>query len=335
MSKSPIRVVVTGAAGQISYSLLALIAKGDVFGADQPIDLVMLDLPFAADAMKGVQMELQDCAFPSLNSITATTDQTEGFTNIDIAVLVGAFPRKPGMERKDMLEKNAQIFQTQGKLIDTVAKKTVKVLVVGNPANTNALIASSCAPSIPKENFSALTRLDQNRATAQIAAASGVQADAVQNVCIWGNHSATQYPDAWNGTVNKDGKTIKATEAVNNDEWLKSDFITTVQKRGAAVLAARKFSSAMSAAKAIGDHLRDWVNGTNGRWVSMAVNSTGNKYNVPEGLIYSFPVTCQNGSWSIVEGLEVSSFSREKLDATAAELAEEKGFAMDFLKIAA
>jgi len=335
MSKSPIRVVVTGAAGQISYSLLALIAKGDVFGADQPIDLVMLDLPFAADAMKGVQMELQDCAFPSLNSITATTDQTEGFTNIDIAVLVGAFPRKPGMERKDMLEKNAQIFQTQGKLIDTVAKKTVKVLVVGNPANTNALIASSCAPSIPKENFSALTRLDQNRATAQIAAASGVQADAVQNVCIWGNHSATQYPDAWNGTVNKDGKTIKATEAVNNDEWLKSDFITTVQKRGAAVLAARKFSSAMSAAKAIGDHLRDWVNGTNGRWVSMAVNSTGNKYNVPEGLIYSFPVTCQNGSWIIVEGLEVSSFSREKLDATAAELAEEKGFAMDFLKIAA
>jgi len=335
MSKSPIRVVVTGAAGQISYSLLALIAKGDVFGADQPIDLVMLDLPFAADAMKGVQMELQDCAFPSLNSITATTDQTEGFTNIDIAVLVGAFPRKPGMERKDMLEKNAQIFQTQGKLIDTVAKKTVKVLVVGNPANTNALIASSCAPSIPKENFSALTRLDQNRATAQIAAASGVQADAVQNVCIWGNHSATQYPDAWNGTVNKDGKAIKATEAVNNDEWLKSDFITTVQKRGAAVLAARKFSSAMSAAKAIGDHLRDWVNGTNGRWVSMAVNSTGNKYNVPEGLIYSFPVTCQNGSWSIVEGLEVSSFSREKLDATAAELAEEKGFAMDFLKIAA
>merc|ERR1711915_648486 len=295
MSKSPIRVVVTGAAGQISYSLLALIAKGDVFGADQPIDLVMLDLPFAADAMKGVQMELQDCAFPSLNSITATTDQTEGFTNIDIAVLVGAFPRKPGMERKDMLEKNAEIFQTQGKLIDTVAKKTVKFLVVGNPANTNALIASSCAPSIPKENFSALTRLDQNRATAQIAAASGVQADAVQNVCIWGNHSATQYPDAWNGTVNKDGKTIKA----------------------------------------IGDHLRDWVNGTNGRWVSMAVNSTGNKYNVPEGLIYSFPVTCQNGSWSIVEGLEVSSFSREKLDATAAELAEEKGFAMDFLKIAA
>lgn len=335
MSKSPIRVVVTGAAGQISYSLLALIAKGDVFGADQPIDLVMLDLPFAADAMKGVQMELQDCAFPSLNSITATTDQTEGFTNIDIAVLVGAFPRKPGMERKDMLEKNAQIFQTQGKLIDTVAKKTVKVLVVGNPANTNALIASSCAPSIPKENFSALTRLDQNRATAQIAAASGVQADAVQNVCIWGNHSATQYPDAWNGTVNKDGKTIKATEAVNNDEWLKSDFITTVQKRGAAVLAARKFSSAMSAAKAIGDHLRDWVNGTSGRWVSMAVNSTGNKYNVPEGLIYSFPVTCQNGSWTIVDGLEVSSFSREKLDATAAELAEEKGFAMDFLKIAA
>merc|ERR1712227_45359 len=239
-------------------------------------------------------MELQDCAFPNLNSIKCTTDQTEAFTDIDVAVLV-----------------------------------------VGNPANTNALIASTCAPSIPKENFSALTRLDQNRATAQIAAASGVQADAVKNVCIWGNHSATQYPDAWNGTVEKDGKTIKATEAVNNDEWLKSEFITTVQKRGAAVLAARKFSSAMSAAKAIGDHLRDWVNGSNGRWVSMAVNSTGNKYNVPEGLIYSFPVTCQNGSWTIVDGLDVSSFSREKLDVTAAELGEEKAFALDFLKIAA
>jgi len=245
------------------------------------------------------------------------------------------FPENPEWSEKICSRKNAQIFQTQGKLIDTVAKKTVKVLVVGNPANTNALIASTCAPSIPKENFSALTRLDQNRATAQIAAASGVQADAVKNVCIWGNHSATQYPDAWNGTVEKDGKTIKATEAVNNDEWLKSEFITTVQKRGAAVLAARKFSSAMSAAKAIGDHLRDWVNGSNGRWVSMAVNSTGNKYNVPEGLIYSFPVTCQNGSWTIVDGLDVSSFSREKLDATAAELGEEKAFALDFLKIAA
>merc|ERR1711973_469392 len=276
MTKAPIRVVVTGAAGQISYSLLALIAKGDVFGQDQPIDLVMLDLPFAADAMKGVQMELQDCAFPSLNSITATTDQTEGFTNIDIAVLVGAFPRKPGMERKDMLEKNAQIFQTQGKLIDTVAKKTVKVLVVGNPANTNALIASQCAPSIPKENFSALTRLDQNRATSQIAMKCGVPANKVEKVTIWGNHSATQYPDAWSATV--DG--AAAQSKVNDDAWLKEGFITTVQKRGAAVLEARKFSSAMSAAKAIGDHLRDWINGSSGRWVSMAVNSTGNKYNI-------------------------------------------------------
>jgi len=333
MAKAPIRVVVTGAAGQISYSLLALIAKGDVFGNDQPVDLVMLDLSFAAEAMKGVQMELQDCAFPMLNSITATTDQTEGFTDIDVAVLVGAFPRKPGMERKDMLAKNAEIFQAQGKLLDTVAKKTVKVLVVGNPANTNALIASRCAPSIPKENFSAMTRLDQNRATAQIAAKSGVSSDKVKNVCIWGNHSATQYPDAWNGEVEKDGKTVTAVAAVNNDEWLKSEFIETVQKRGAAVLAARKLSSAMSAAKAIGDHLRDWVCGSSGRWVSMGVNSDGNKYNVPEGLIYSFPVTCQNGSWAIVEGLNVSAFSREKLDATAAELEEEKSFALDFLKI--
>jgi len=327
------RVVVTGAAGQISYSLLGLIAKGDVFGADQPIDLVMLDLPFAADAMAGVVMELQDCAFSNLNSIKCTTDQTDAFTDIDIAVLVGAFPRKPGMERKDMLAKNAEIFQAQGKLLDTVAKKTVKVLVVGNPANTNALIASTCAPSIPKENFSAMTRLDQNRATAQIANKAGVSADKVKNVCIWGNHSATQYPDAWNGEVEKDGKTISAVEAVNNDEWMKSEFIETVQKRGAAVLAARKLSSAMSAAKAIGDHLRDWVLGSNGRWVSMGVNSNGNKYNVPEGLIYSFPLTCQNGSWAAVEGLNVSAFSREKLDATAAELQEERTFALDFLKL--
>lgn len=333
MSKMPMRVVVTGAAGQISYSLLGLIAKGDVFGQDQPIDLVMLDLPFAADAMAGVVMELQDCAFPNLNSIKCTTDQTDAFTDIDVAVLVGAFPRKPGMERKDMLAKNAEIFQAQGKLLDTVAKKTVKVLVVGNPANTNALIASTCAPSIPKENFSALTRLDQNRATAQIANKAGVAADKVKNVCIWGNHSATQYPDAWNGAVEKDGKSITAVEGVNNDEWLKTEFIETVQKRGAAVLAARKLSSAMSAAKAIGDHLRDWVLGSNGRWVSMAVNSTGNKYNVPEGLIYSFPVTTNNGSWAAVEGLTVSAFSREKLDATAAELQEEKAFALDFLKI--
>jgi len=278
-------------------------------------------------------MELQDCAFPMLNSIRATTDQSEAFTEIDVAVLVGAFPRKPGMERKDMLAKNAEIFQAQGKLLDTVAKKTVKVLVVGNPANTNALIASTCAPSIPKENFSALTRLDQNRATGQIAAKAGVSADKVKNVCIWGNHSATQYPDAWNGQVDKDGKICSAVEAVNNDEWLKSEFIETVQKRGAAVLAARKLSSAMSAAKAIGDHLRDWVCGSSGRWVSMAVNSTGNKYNVPEGLIYSFPVTCQDGSWTIVENVSVSAFSREKLDATATELSEEKAFALDFLKI--
>merc|ERR1712142_1291188 len=303
-------------------------------GADQPIDLVMLDLPFAEAALGGVVMELQDCAFPLVNSLTATCDQTAAFTDIDVAVLVGAFPRRPGMERKDMLEKNAEIFKAQGKLLDTVAKKTVKVLVVGNPANTNALIASTCAPSIPKENFSALTRLDQNRATAQIANKAGVAADKVKNVCIWGNHSATQYPDAWNGTVEKDGKSITAVQGVNNDEWLKTEFIETVQKRGAAVLAARKLSSAMSAAKAIGDHLRDWVLGSNGRWVSMAVNSTGNKYNVPEGLIYSFPVTTNNGSWAAVEGLTVSAFSREKLDATAAELQEEKAFALDFLNIA-
>lgn len=328
------RVVVTGAAGQISYSLLGLIAKGDVFGADQPIDLVMLDLSFAEAALGGVVMELQDCAFPLVNSLTATCDQTAAFTDIDVAVLVGAFPRRPGMERKDMLEKNAEIFQAQGKLLDTVAKKSVKVLVVGNPANTNALIASACAPSIPKENFSALTRLDQNRATSQIAMKSGVTANCVEKVTIWGNHSATQYPDAWQATVTKDGKTVSATDAVNDDAWLKGDFITTVQKRGAAVLEARKLSSAMSAAKAIGDHLRDWICGSNGKWVSMAVNSTGNTYNIPEGLIYSFPVTCEAGKWTAVTGVSISDFSREKLTATANELDEEKKYAFEFLKIA-
>jgi len=330
MTKAPLRVVVTGAAGQISYSLLGLIAKGDVFGDDQPIDLVMLDLPFAEAALGGVVMELQDCAHPLVNSLTPTCDQTEAFTNVDVAVLVGAFPRRPGMERKDMLEKNAEIFKAQGQLLDTVAKKTVKVLVVGNPANTNALIASQCAPSIPKENFSALTRLDQNRATSQIAMRCNVPANKVEKVTIWGNHSATQYPDAWSATV--DG--ASAQSKVNDDAWLKSDFITTVQKRGAAVLEARKFSSAMSAAKAIGDHLRDWINGTSGRWVSMAVNSTGNSYNIPEGLIYSFPVTCEGGKWTIVPGVAVSDFSREKLTATANELEEERKLAFEFLNIA-
>jgi malate dehydrogenase len=294
----------------------------------------MLDLSFAEAALGGVVMELQDCAFPLVNSLTATCDQTAAFTDIDVAVLVGAFPRRPGMERKDMLEKNAEIFQAQGKLLDTVAKKTVKVLVVGNPANTNALIASTCAPSIPKENFSALTRLDQNRATSQIAMKSGVTANKVEKVTIWGNHSATQYPDAWQATVEKDGKSVSASTAVNDDAWLKGDFITTVQKRGAAVLEARKLSSAMSAAKAIGDHLRDWICGSNGRWVSMAVNSTGNTYSIPEGLIYSFPVTCEAGKWTPVTGLTISDFSREKLTATANELAEEKQFALEFLKIA-
>merc|ERR1711970_572357 len=330
MAKSPMKVVVTGAAGQISYSLLGLIAKGDVFGSDQPIDLVMLDLPFAEAALGGVVMELQDCAFPLVNSLTATCDQTAAFTDIDVAVLVGAFPRRPGMERKDMLEKNAEIFKAQGQLLDTVAKKSVKVLVVGNPANTNALIASQCAPSIPKENFSALTRLDQNRATSQIAMKCNVPANQVEQVTIWGNHSATQYPDAWSAKVAGDAAQAK----VNDDEWLKNGFITTVQKRGAAVLEARKFSSAMSAAKAIGDHLRDWINGTSGRWVSMAVNSTGNTYGIPEGLIYSFPVTCEGGKWTIVNGVAVSDFSREKLVATANELEEERKMAFEFLNIA-
>merc|ERR1719210_27374 len=275
-------------------------------------------------------MEVADCAMPLVKAVLATDDATKAFTGIDAAFLVGAMPRREGMERKDLLAANVKIFKVQGQALDAVAKKSVKVLVVGNPANTNALIASQCAPSIPKENFSALTRLDQNRATSQIAMKCGVPANKVEKVTIWGNHSATQYPDAWQATVN--GK--PATECVNDDAWLKGDFITTVQKRGAAVLEARKLSSAMSAAKAIGDHLRDWICGSNGRWVSMAVNSTGNKYNIPEGLIYSFPVTCEAGKWTIVDGVAVSDFSREKLVATANELEEERKLAFEFLNIA-
>jgi len=321
MSDSAIRVLITGAAGQIGYALCPKIANGEVFGQNQKVILHLLDIPVAEASLNGVVMELQDCAFPCLAGIVATTDVETAFKDIDYALLVGAMPRRQGMLRKDLLAANANIFKVQGAALDKYAKKSVKTLVVGNPANTNALIAAQCAPSIPKEQFSALTRLDHNRAAAQVALKVGVSVDSVKNVTIWGNHSSTQYPDVWHANVN--GKS--ASEAVNDDAWLKSDFISTVQQRGKAIIDARKMSSAMSAAKAICDHVRNWHCGSSSdSWVSMGVWSNGNSYGIPEGIIYSFPVKCNAGKWEIVSGLEIDEFSKNKMMATAEELAEEK-----------
>lgn len=317
-------VCITGAAGQIAYSLLYSVAKGDVFGKDQPIVLYLLDIPPMMTALNGVVMELQDCALPLLHGIVATADAKEAFTNIDVAILVGAMPRKEGMERKDLLKANAKIFVQQGKVLNEVAKKTVKVLVVGNPANTNCYITHQKAPSIPAKNFSCLTRLDQNRATSQVAARLGKRIDEVKNIIIWGNHSSTQYPDVNHGVVLDKGAQVSIRDVVKDDDYLNGDFIKTVQKRGAAIISARKLSSAMSAAKAICDHMRDWWFGTSeNEWVSMGVVSDGS-YGIPEGIVYSFPVKISNGEWTIVQGLAISDFSREKMDATAKELLQEK-----------
>uniref|UniRef100_A0A8D0BNF1 Malate dehydrogenase n=1 Tax=Salvator merianae TaxID=96440 RepID=A0A8D0BNF1_SALMN len=330
-----IRVLVTGAAGQIAYSLLYGIARGDVFGKDQPLTLVLLDITPMMTVLDGVLMELQDCALPLLREVIATDKEDVAFKDLDVAILVGSMPRKEGMERKDLLKANVKIFKSQGAALDKYAKKTVKVIVVGNPANTNCLIASKSAPSIPKENFSCLTRLDHNRAKAQIALRLGVTAKDVKNCIIWGNHSSTQYPDVNHATVNLQGKDVGVYEAVKNDDWLKGSFITTVQQRGAAVIKARKLSSAMSAAKAICDHVRDlWFGTPEGEFVSMGVISDGNCYGVPEGLIYSFPVAIKDKTWKLVEGLPVNDFSREKMDLTAKELTEEKETAVEFLSSA-
>jgi len=327
MGEEPLRVCVTGAAGQIAYSLLYSVAKGDVFGKSQPITLLLLDIEVMLPILDGVIMELQDCAFPLLREIIPSADPLVAFKNIDVALLVGAMPRKEGMERKDLLAANAKIFVAQGKALDEVAKKTVKVLVVGNPANTNALIASKNAKSIPPQNFTAMTRLDQNRARAQIAQRLGSKSENVRNVAIWGNHSSTQYPDVHHAMfVKEDGSECPVYEAVKDDSWLQGEFIKNVQLRGAAVIKARKLSSAMSAAKACADHMRDWWFGTKeGEWVSMGVITEGKPYDIPEGLIYSFPCTIgPDHSWKIVEGLKINDFSREKMDATAKELAQEK-----------
>lgn len=328
MSAEPIRVVVTGAAGQIAYSLLYMIAKGDVFGHDQPLILHLLDIPPMMGVLDGVVMELDDCALPLLRQVVPTADPIVAFKDVSAAFLVGSMPRKQGMERKDLLSANVKIFKVQGDTLDKYAKKDVKVLVVGNPANTNALVCSHYAPSIPRENFTAMTRLDQNRAQANIANKLSVPIENVRNVIIWGNHSATQFPDVKHATA-KVGNGDKAVyDAINNKTYLEGEFIELIQKRGASVIAARKMSSAMSAAKAASDHMRDWWNGTKaGQYVSMGVISDGS-YGVPKDIVFSFPVEIKNKKWSIVQGLAVDAFARSKLDVTATELLEEKEEAM-------
>ena len=320
MSTTPVKVAVTGAAGQICYSLLFRIASGALLGPNQPVELRLLEITPALKALEGVVMELDDCAFPLLSGIEIGDDATKVFDGTNIALLVGARPRTAGMERGDLLSANGAIFTAQGKALNDVAADDIRVLVTGNPANTNALIAMSNAPDIPKERFNALTRLDHNRAISQLSAKLGVPVTEIKKMTIWGNHSATQYPDMFHAEVN--GKS--AAELVNDEAWLSSEFIPTVAKRGAAIIAARGASSAASAANATVEHMHDWVLGTpEGDWVSMAVPSDGS-YGVPEGLISSFPCTVTDGAYSIVQGLEINDFSRERIDASVAELVEER-----------
>ncbi|HLT70476.1 MAG TPA: malate dehydrogenase, partial [Acidimicrobiales bacterium] len=322
----PVRVAVTGAAGQIGYALLFRIASGQMLGEDQPVRLQLLEIPQALGALEGVRMELEDCAFPLLDGVVCTADADEAFEGADYALLVGAMPRKEGMERSDLLEANGAIFTAQGRALSNSANPTVKVLVVGNPANTNALIAMNNAPNIPDRQFTAMTRLDHNRAKAQLAAKAGVNVGEVTRMTIWGNHSSTQYPDVFHAQVA--GK--PAFEAVGNDrEWLEGDFIPTVQQRGAAVIKARGLSSAASAANAAIDHMRSWALGTpEGDWVSMAVPSDGS-YGVPEGLVSGFPCTCSGGDYQIVQGLDIDEFSRERIDVSVQELEAERSTVAD------
>ncbi|HEX2133111.1 MAG TPA: malate dehydrogenase [Actinophytocola sp.] len=316
-SKAAVKVTVTGAAGQIGYALLFRIASGQLLGPDTPVRLSLLEIPPALKAAEGTAMELDDCAFPLLTGIDITDDAKRAFDGVNVAMLVGARPRTKGMERGDLLEANGGIFKPQGEAINAGAADDVRVLVVGNPANTNALIAKAHAPDVPGERFTAMTRLDHNRALSQLAAKLGVPVTEIAKMTIWGNHSATQYPDLFHAEVG--GQTAAA--AVNDDAWLRDTFIPTVAKRGAAIIEARGASSAASAANAAIDHVHDWVNGTD--WTSMAVVSDGS-YGVPEGLISSFPVRCADGKWEIVQGLEIDDFSREKIDASVAELTEER-----------
>ena len=317
--KTPVTVTVTGAAGQIGYALLFRIASGAMLGDDQPVRLNLLDITPALDALEGVRMELDDCAFPLLAGITCSDDPNVAFADTDYALLVGARPRGPGMERKDLLEANAAIFSAQGQAMNAVASRNIKVLVVGNPANTNALIAMHNAPDIAGTQFTAMTRLDHNRAITQIAQKTGTRTTEVTHMTIWGNHSATQYPDLYNTRINGE----PAIELVDQT-WFENTFIPTVQQRGAAIIKARGASSAASAANAAIDHMRTWALGTDENdWTSMGVLSTG-AYGVPEGLIYSFPCVCKDGVYQVVEGVEINEFSRVRMDATAQELSEER-----------
>lgn len=320
-SKPAMRVAVTGAAGQIGYALLFRIASGEMLGSDQPVILQLLEIPNekAQAALQGVMMELDDCAFPLLQGMSAHSDPNTAFKDVDVALLVGARPRGPGMERKDLLEMNAQIFTEQGKALNAVAKRDVKVLVVGNPANTNAYIAMKSAPDLPAKNFTAMLRLDHNRALSQLATKSGKAVADIKNLVVWGNHSPTMYPDIRFATAQGE----KLAALINDEDWNRNEFIPTVGKRGAAIIEARGLSSAASAANAAIDHIRDWVLGSQGEWVTMGVPSDGS-YGIPEGIIYGVPVTTENGEYTRVTNLEIDDFSRERMDYTLNELLEER-----------
>jgi len=321
MGKSAVRVAVTGAAGQIGYSLLFRIASGEMLGKDQPVILQLLEIPDpkAQAALKGVMMELDDCAFPLVAGMTASADPKQAFKDAEIALLVGARPRTKGMERKDLLEANGAIFTVQGKALNEVASRKVKILVVGNPANTNAYIAMKSAPDLPRENFTAMLRLDHNRSLSQLAAKTGKSVDSIEKMIVWGNHSPTMYPDYRFATIGGQ----PAPTVVNDEKWYRETFLPTVGKRGAAIIEARGLSSAASAANAAIDHVRDWVTGTNGKWVTMGIASDGS-YGIPDGTIYGFPVTCAGGKYQMIKGLAVDEFSRVKMDATLKELQEER-----------
>lgn len=326
MSRAPVRIAITGAAGQIGYQLCFRIASGQMLGSDQPVILQLLEIPPALGALKGVAMELEDCAFPTLAGVVATDQPDEAFRDADYALLVGAKPRGPGMERKDLLMGNAQIFSVQGKSLNSHASREVKVLVVGNPANTNALIAQQNAPDLNPANFTAMTRLDHNRALAQLAANTGKHVSDISNVIIWGNHSATQYPDISHCTISS-----KPAAELADAAWLKDEFIPVVQQRGAAIIKARGLSSAASAASAAIDHMRDWALGTRpGEWTSMAIPADGS-YGIKAGVIYSYPVTCAKGHYKIVQDLKISEFSRKLMEVTEKELREERAAVQELL----
>ena len=325
--KKPVRVAVTGAAGQIGYALLFRIASGEMLGKDQPVILQLLDLPQAQNAVKGVMMELQDCAFPLLAGMIASDDPEVAFKDAEIAILVGARPRSKGMERADLLQANAAIFTVQGAALNKVADRNVKVLVVGNPANTNAYIAMKSAPDLPAKNFTAMLRLDHNRALSQLSEKTGKPVAGIEKMCVWGNHSPSMYADYRFATI--DGASVK--DMINDDVWYKETFLPTVGKRGAAIIEARGLSSAASAANAAIDHIRDWVLGTNGKWVTMGVPSDGS-YGIEKEIISGFPVTCENGEYKIVQGLEIDTFSQGLIDKTIAELKEEQAGVAHLLK---